>query len=56
MASNDSLIATGGVTAGRPSDMALATLDQNDTRFAFGRNWSDFLGVLTEERINASVE
>jgi 2-polyprenyl-3-methyl-5-hydroxy-6-metoxy-1,4-benzoquinol methylase len=56
LASNDSLIAAGGVTAGRSSDMALATLPQDDTRFAFGRNWSDFLGVLTEERIHASVE
>ena len=28
---------------------------EGDARFAFGQNWSDFLGVLTEERINSSI-
>lgn len=39
----------------RPTEASLATPHEGDARFAFGRNWSDFLGVLTEERINSSV-
>jgi 2-polyprenyl-6-hydroxyphenyl methylase/3-demethylubiquinone-9 3-methyltransferase len=56
------IVSAGGMTAGRASDMArltevsLATPPADDARFAFGRNWSDFLGVLTEERINSSVQ
>ena len=38
------------------TEPSVATLHQDDARFAFGRNWNDFLGVLTEERINASVQ
>jgi 2-polyprenyl-6-hydroxyphenyl methylase/3-demethylubiquinone-9 3-methyltransferase len=40
----------------RLSEASLATPHEGDARFAFGQNWSDFLGVLTEERINSSVE
>jgi 2-polyprenyl-3-methyl-5-hydroxy-6-metoxy-1,4-benzoquinol methylase len=40
----------------RLTEASLATPHEGDARFAFGQNWSDFLGVLTEERINSSVE
>ena len=40
----------------RLTEPSVATLHQDDARFAFGRNWNDFLGVLNEERINASVQ
>lgn len=35
---------------------AAKSTEASDSRFAFGRNWQDYLGVLTEARIDAAVD